>query len=147
MSAALVGEQRAVVWYILYRSPLSATRWKFGVWIGPPKVLLAPKPTSSVRINRTLGAPAGASMPFGKSGVEPFKVRSICPLKGGSGGGSTVGVSAATGLGSAVEATADAASSDVEPSRRRRLILVLPLAVSTSDFFSDFSSLIAFPGG
>jgi hypothetical protein len=36
------------------QGPLSASRWKFGVWIGPPKVLLAPKPTSSVRINRTL---------------------------------------------------------------------------------------------
>jgi len=53
--------------------------WKFGVWIGPPKVLLAPKPTSSVRIRSTLGAPAGASTPFGKSGVESLTVRPIRP--------------------------------------------------------------------
>jgi hypothetical protein len=33
--------------------------------MGPPKVLAAPKPTSSVRISRILGAPAGA---FGGSG-------------------------------------------------------------------------------
>src|SRR6516225_12204527 len=87
MSAALVGEQRAVVWYILYRSPLSASRWKFGVWIGPPKVLVAPKPTSSVSINRTLGAPAGASTLFGKSGVESFRVRPILPRNSNSGFG------------------------------------------------------------
>jgi hypothetical protein len=48
MSAARVGEQSAVVWKRLKRSPVSAMRWKFGVWIGPPNVLLAPKPTSSV---------------------------------------------------------------------------------------------------
>src|SRR6516165_11800479 len=89
MSAALVGEQRAVVWYILYRSPLSAMRWKFDVWIGPPKVLLAPKPTSSVMIKRILGAPLGASTPFGKSGVESFTVRPIFPWNGCSGLGRT----------------------------------------------------------
>src|SRR5215471_19060190 len=106
-------------------------RWKFGVSIGPPNVLVAPKPTSSVRIKRTLGAPAGASMPFGKSGVEPFKVRSMCPLKGGSGGGNTLGVWATAGRQSAADATADTAMRT--PSRRRRL-----------DFFSDRSSLIVF---
>src|SRR5215471_3235334 len=31
-----------------------------------------------------LGAPLGASTPFGKSGTEPFTVRSILPLNGGS---------------------------------------------------------------
>src|SRR5215469_13229433 len=84
-------------------------RWKLGVWIGPPKVLLAPKPTSSVRISRTLGAPAGASTPLGKSGTEPFRVRSIFPLKGGSGVGNTLGVSDAAARGRALDATADAA--------------------------------------
>src|SRR5215831_2300387 len=89
MSAARVGEQSAVVWNWLKRRPLSAMRWKLGVWIGPPKVLLAPKPTSSVRISRTLGAPFGASTAFGKSGTEPLMVRSILPLKAGSGRGRT----------------------------------------------------------
>src|SRR5215472_162099 len=100
-------------------------RWKFGVCIGPPNVLLAPKPTSSVRINRILGAPAGASTPFGKSGTEPFRVRSIVPLKGGSGRGSTVSVAAFVVRGRALDASADAATADVEPSRRRRLIPAL----------------------
>src|SRR5262245_13549074 len=59
-------------------------RWKLGVWIGPPKGLVAPKPTSSVRISRKLGAPLGASKPFGKSGTEPLAVRPIMPLKAGS---------------------------------------------------------------
>src|SRR5215475_4786376 len=88
MSAARVGEQRAVVWNVLYRRPLCARRSMVGVGIGPPKVLDAPKPTSSVRIRRTLGAPFGASTLLGKSGTEPFTVRSILPLKGGSGRGS-----------------------------------------------------------
>src|SRR6516164_759018 len=142
MSAALVGEQRAVVWYTLYRSPLSASRWKLGVWIGPPKVLLAPKPTSSVRISRTLGAPAGASTPLGKSGTEPFRVRSIFPLKGGSGVGNTLGVSDAAARGRALDATADAAMRDVEPSSRRRLISSLPAEDGAFDFLSDWLSLI-----
>src|SRR5262249_37345904 len=60
-----------------------------GVGIGPPNVLDAPNPTSSVMINSTLGAPAGASTCFGKSGVESLTVRPILPLNGGSGLGST----------------------------------------------------------
>src|SRR5215468_6585716 len=64
-------------------------RSKVGVWIGPPKVLDAPNPTSSVRIRRTFGAPLGASMPLGKSGFESFAVRPIFPLNGGAGLGRT----------------------------------------------------------
>jgi hypothetical protein len=89
-----------------------------GVWTGPPNVLLAPKPTSSVRINRIFGAPAGASTPFGKSGTEPFKVRSIFPWNGGSGRGNTRSVAASAFCGSVVDASADAARAEVEPSRR-----------------------------
>src|SRR5262247_2576292 len=124
MSAARVGEQSAVVWNWLKRRPLSASRWKLGVWIGPPKVLVAPKPTSSVRISRTLGAPAGASTPFGKSGVESLTVRPIFPSNGGSGFGNTLASWDAAERGSAVDATADAAMREVEPSKRRRLILI-----------------------
>src|ERR1039458_5654242 len=32
---------------------------KVGVWQGPPKALVAPKPVSSIRTMRTLGAPLG----------------------------------------------------------------------------------------
>src|SRR5262252_6046654 len=119
-------------------------RWKFGVSIGPPNVLVAPKPTSSVRIKRTLGAPAGASMPFGKSGVEPFKVRSMCPLKGGSGGGNTLGVSASVGRGNAVEATTDAAMMEVEPSKRRRVISAFSAGDPALGFLPELLSLIVF---
>jgi hypothetical protein len=58
-SADRVGEHRAVVWNRLYRSPLSASRSKFGVRHGPPKALEAPKPTSSIRLTSTFGAPGG----------------------------------------------------------------------------------------
>jgi hypothetical protein len=58
-SAARVGEQSAVVWNRLYLRPLAARRSAFGVSIGPPKVLDAPKPTSSMSTIRTLGAPSG----------------------------------------------------------------------------------------
>jgi hypothetical protein len=34
---------------------------KFGVWIGPPKVLGLPNPASSMSTSSTFGAPSGAS--------------------------------------------------------------------------------------
>ena len=54
-----MGEQSAVVWKRLYLSPFAASRSAFGVSIGPPKALEAPKPTSSIRTMRTFGAPSG----------------------------------------------------------------------------------------
>src|ERR1700726_1688158 len=58
-SAALVGEQRAVVWKRLYFSPTAGSFSAFGVWQGPPKALEEPNPASSIRITSTLGAPVG----------------------------------------------------------------------------------------
>src|SRR5262245_31078401 len=87
MSAAREGEQSAVVWNILYRSPAFTNLSKVGVGIGPPNVEAAAKPTSSVRISSTLGAPFGASIPLGKSGVDSLAVGAIFPLKGGCGRG------------------------------------------------------------
>jgi hypothetical protein len=52
-----------VVWKRLYFSPLAASRSKVGVGIGPPKVDDAAKPTSSVRMISTFGAPFGACGP------------------------------------------------------------------------------------
>src|SRR5215831_18091343 len=89
-----------------------------------------------------LGAPAGASTPFGKSGTDPFKVRSIVPLKGGSGLGNTMSVAASAERGSAVDASADAAKADVELRSRRRLISILPTD-GALDFL--FASLILRP--
>src|SRR5476649_133399 len=60
-----------------------------GVGTGPPNVLLAPKPTSSVRMSRTFGAPLGALTSCGKSLVDSSTVRPMCPLKVCSGRGST----------------------------------------------------------
>ena len=59
------------------------------VGIGPPKVLDAPKPTSSVKMSRTLGAPLGAVTSAGKSLTDSLIVRPILPLNGGSGRGRT----------------------------------------------------------
>ena len=58
-SAARVGEHRAVVWNRVYLSPSAASRSNVGVLHGPPNALDAPKPTSSSRMTRTFGAPAG----------------------------------------------------------------------------------------
>ena len=58
-SAWRVGEQSAVVWKRVYFSPPAASFSAVGVWQGPPKALDEPKPTSSIRTIRTLGAPLG----------------------------------------------------------------------------------------
>src|SRR4029078_1409654 len=57
--AALVGEQRAVVWNRLNLRPSAARRSAVGVKMGPPNADEAPKPVSSMRTTRTFGAPAG----------------------------------------------------------------------------------------
>ena len=54
----------------------------------PPNVLGAPKPTSSVMINSTLGAPFGGTMFGGHQGVESVARSWITPPNFGSGGGS-----------------------------------------------------------
>src|SRR5262249_43650065 len=86
-SAARVGEQSAVVWNWLYRNPLAATRSSAGVGIGPPNVLAAPKPVSSVMIKSTFGAPLGALTSLGKSGLDSLALRPMTPPKGASGTG------------------------------------------------------------
>src|SRR5262245_60311166 len=86
-SAARVGEHSAVVWKWLYFSPFLATRSKFGVGIGPPKVLVAPKPVSSVMMSKTFGAPLGAVTPLGKSGFDSLALRPTTPPNGASGTG------------------------------------------------------------
>src|SRR5262245_56501956 len=86
-SAARVGEHSAVVWNWLYRSPLLATRSRFGVGIGPPKVPVAPKPVSSVMMRRTFGAPLGAATSLGKAGLDSLALRPMTPPNGASGTG------------------------------------------------------------
>src|SRR5215471_18240731 len=88
-SAARVGEHSEVVLNWLYLRPLFATRSKFGVGIGPPNVLAAPKPVSSVMMSRTLGAPLGAVTSLGKSGLDSLALRPMTPPNGASGIGRT----------------------------------------------------------
>src|SRR5262245_26801452 len=85
MRAARVGEHSAVVWKRLYLIPRLASLSNVGVGIGPPKVLAAPKPTSSVMMSKTFGAPLGALTSLGKSGLDVRAMRSIWPLNGASG--------------------------------------------------------------
>jgi hypothetical protein len=46
-------------------NPFAANRSNVCVGTGPPNVLVAPKPTSSVRMSRIFGAPFGAVTPLG----------------------------------------------------------------------------------
>ena len=89
-----------------------------------------------------LGAPFGASTALGKSGVDSLTIRPIFPLKGASGRGNTLASWDAAVPGSTVDATADAAMTEVEPSSLRRLIPTV--GDETLCFLSDLSSLIAF---
>src|SRR5262245_51391137 len=90
MIAARVGLHSAVVWKWLYLSPFSASLVKFGVLHGPPKVLVAPNPTSSRSTSKTFGAPFGAWTGCGKSLLESLARRLIAPLNGAGGSGNTV---------------------------------------------------------
>src|SRR5664279_2669125 len=75
-SAARVGAQMAQVWKLVYRKPLLARVSKVGVWMSPPNVTGAPKPTSSKSIHTTLGAPASA---FAGSGHHSFDSARVLP--------------------------------------------------------------------
>src|SRR5262249_16701530 len=88
---------------------------------------------------------AGASTPFAKSGVESLTFGPIFPWKGGSGRGNTLGVSDFAEGENAVAATADAAMTELEPSKRRRLISILPVEDREPDFLSGLSSLMTHP--
>ena len=65
-----MGEQIPVVVMLLYRRPSLASESKVGVGTGPPNVLDAPKPTSSVRITSTLGASAAGRTIWGQLVAE-----------------------------------------------------------------------------
>src|SRR5215468_8776309 len=88
MSAAPVGEHNAVECMHVYRSPALPTRSNAGVGITPPKVLGAPKPTSSVMISRTLGACLGGTTRGAHQGFDCRASFLITPPNFGSGAGS-----------------------------------------------------------
>src|SRR5258708_4788084 len=58
-NACRVGEQSAAVWKRLNLRPPAARRSAVGVLHGPLKALEEPKPASSIKTIRTLGAPLG----------------------------------------------------------------------------------------
>src|SRR5580698_11560446 len=78
-SAERVGAQIAVVWKFVYRKPLAARASNVGVWMIPPKLAVAPKPTSSKRIHTTFGAPAGAFTGSGHHSLDSARVLPIVP--------------------------------------------------------------------
>ena len=86
-SAWRVGEHSAVVWKRVNFSPLFASRSAFGVGMGPPNALEAPKPQSSIRMTSTLGAPfGGRSGSIGGNAVSgsfaSYVVRPTCCASG-----------------------------------------------------------------
>ena len=78
-----------------------AMRSRAGVGMTPPKVLGAPKPTSSVMISRTLGAPLGGTTRGGHQGFDCAALPSILPPNFGGGGGSCSAVDGRGGAGRA----------------------------------------------
>src|SRR5271157_3044870 len=88
MIAEREGEQSDVEWKFVYRSPALAMRSMAGVGTTPPNVPGAPKPTSSVMMSSTLGAPFGGTTRGGHHGVDSVAFSLITPPNFGSGGGS-----------------------------------------------------------
>src|SRR5512139_4066135 len=87
MSAARVGELRAVEKTRLYFRPSLARRSIVGVGITPPKVLGTPKPASSVMMSSTFGAPLGGTTRGAHQYLEFSASCLITPPNFGSGGG------------------------------------------------------------
>src|SRR5262252_4411835 len=87
MSAARVGEHRAVECMQVYRSPAFPMRSSAGVGMTPPKVLGAPKPTSSVMMSSTFGALLGGTTRGAHQGFDWSAFSLMTPPNFGSGGG------------------------------------------------------------
>jgi hypothetical protein len=66
---------------------MRAMRSRAGVGMTPPKVLGAPKPTSSVMMSSTFGAPFGGTTRGGHHGREFTALRLISPANFGTGEG------------------------------------------------------------
>ena len=72
----------------MYRSPAFAMRSSAGVGTTPPNVPGAPKPTSSVMMSNTLGAPFGGTTRGAHQACDSEAFSPITPPNFGSGGGS-----------------------------------------------------------
>src|SRR5262249_7506525 len=69
-------------------SPVLAMRSRAGVGMTPPKVLGAPKPTSSVMMSSTLGASLGGTTRGAHQYLDWSALSLMTPPNFGSGGGS-----------------------------------------------------------
>src|SRR3954463_11998227 len=132
--AARVGEQSAVVWKRVYFNPCPASRSAVGVRHGPPNALEAPKPTSSSRMTRTFGAPAGGRSDliggnFVLGSLASYVVR---PTGLRSGIGSTSRPMA--GARARAEPSAEAAAIDVPARRTLRRLGVRSFSLVCSGF-------------
>src|SRR6516162_8118572 len=76
-----------------------AMRSSVGVGMVPPNVLGAPKPTSSVMMSSTLGAPCGGTTAGGHHGFEALTFGLITPPNFGGGGGRRRVLSVSVALG------------------------------------------------
>src|SRR5271165_6778223 len=99
MSAARVGEHRAVECMHVYRSPALPMRSSAGVGMTPPKVPGAPKPQSSVMMSSTLGAPLGGTTRGAHQAFDSDAFSLITPPNAGSGGGSCLPLMVVVALG------------------------------------------------
>src|SRR5689334_15096636 len=104
-----------------------------GVGMTPPKVPGAPKPSSSVMISSTLGAPFGGTTRAGHHGVDSVAFSLITPPNFGSGGGScfpSIVVVALGDPGVSVVCCAFAESADAQVrANRAKTTVPLPLQI------------------
>src|SRR5207247_540692 len=122
------GEQSAVEWMLLYRSPAFAMRSIAGVGMTPPNVLGTPKPESSVMMSRIFGAFLGGTTRGAHQGFDWRASSLITPPNFGSGGGSCFPLMVVLALGEpsvpvvcicafAESATAMATAANIPPRR------------------------------
>src|SRR5512137_709004 len=132
MSAARVGEQRAVEWMLLYRKPFFATRSMAGVGMTPPKVLGTPNPASSVMMSRMLGACLGGTM---RGAHHAFDLRAsflITPPNFGSGAGSCLPLIVVVASGEpGVPVISWACAAVVTRARQKSKAMMIPLVFMT----------------
>src|SRR5581483_4234858 len=129
--AARVGEQRAVVWKRVYRKPIFARRSRFGVGTCPPNVPHCPNPASSIRMIRTLGAPAGALVMVSFPGVESLYVRPIL-----------ASLNASSGFGNTPCATTKEAARQAATAARESLFAFISIFLSWCFVLVYFSSTV-----
>src|ERR1700745_481152 len=106
------------------------------VWVGitPPNVLGAPKPSSSIMISNTFGAPFGGTTRGAHQGVDSEAFSLITPPNFGSGGGSCLPVIVVVAVGEPGTPVTCCADADEQPKARtlaaasmlRRIFIVHP---------------------